>query len=319
MNLSVAVIIPCFRVKAHILNVLARMPQEVDAIYVVDDACPEGSGDWVTKKSSDARVKVIRHDRNLGVGGAVMTGYAAALQDGAQVLVKVDGDGQMAPELIPKFTRPILMGQADYTKGNRFYDVSQLSQMPLIRLLGNAGLSFMAKLSTGYWNLFDTTNGFTALHAKVAHRIAFEKISERYFFETDLLFRLATIRAVVIDIPMDAKYGEEKSNLRIGQVLFEFFYKNLRNFVKRVMYNYFLRDMTVASLELLFGTALLAFGVIFGVLHWAQSISSGLVTPVGTVMLATLPTLLGLQFLLAFVAFDVANVPRRPIHVDLAD
>ena len=319
MNLSIAVIIPCFRVKAHILNVLARMPQEVDAIYVVDDACPEGSGDWVTKKSSDARVKVIRHDRNLGVGGAVMTGYAAALQDGAQVLVKVDGDGQMAPELIPKFTRPILMGQADYTKGNRFYDVSQLSQMPLIRLLGNAGLSFMAKLSTGYWNLFDTTNGFTALHAKVAHRIAFEKISERYFFETDLLFRLATIRAVVIDIPMDAKYGEEKSNLRIGQVLFEFFYKNLRNFVKRVMYNYFLRDMTVASLELLFGTALLAFGVIFGVLHWGQSISSGLVTPVGTVMLATLPTLLGLQFLLAFVAFDVANVPRRPIHVDLAD
>lgn len=319
MNSSIAVIIPCFRVKAQILNVLARMPQEVDAIYVVDDACPEGSGDWVTKKSSDARVKVIRHKRNLGVGGAVMTGYAAALQDGAQVLVKVDGDGQMAPELISKFTRPILMGQADYTKGNRFYDVSQLSQMPLIRLLGNAGLSFMAKLSTGYWNLFDTTNGFTALHAKVARRIAFEKISERYFFETDLLFRLATVRAVVIDIPMDAKYGEEKSNLRIGQVLFEFFYKNLRNFIKRVMYNYFLRDMTVASLELLFGTALLAFGVIFGVLHWAQGISSGLVTPVGTVMLATLPTLLGLQFLLAFVAFDVANVPRRPIHVDLTD
>ena len=243
----------------------------------------------------------------------------AALNEGADVIVKVDGDGQMNPALIPHFITPILKGQADYTKGNRFYELSHIGQMPTIRLFGNAALSFMAKLSTGYWNLFDTTNGYTAIHAKAAKRIAFDKVSPRYFFETDLLFRLNTIRAVVVDIAMDASYGSEKSNLRISDVAGEFLVKHLKNFGKRIFYSYFLRDMTVASLELVLGLSAVTFGVIFGGIHWFYSVATGMPTPLGTIMLAALPTMLGLQLLLAFIAFDVANVPRRPIHVDLAD
>ena len=317
MPVIVAVVIPCFRVKNHILIVLSRIGTEVDRVFVIDDACPEGSGQLVQEQCSDPRVTVIRHEVNQGVGAAVMTGYAAALKEGAQIMVKVDGDGQMDPALIPHFIAPILKGQADYTKGNRFYDLTRIGQMPAVRLLGNAALSFMAKLSTGYWNLFDTTNGFTAIHAKAAKRIAFEKVSPRYFFETDLLFRLNTIRAVVVDIAMDASYGSETSNLRVTHVFGEFLVKHLRNFGKRVFYSYFLRDMTAASLELVIGLCAVTFGMVFGGIHWFHSIATGMPTPLGTIMLAALPTMLGLQLLLAFIAFDVANVPRRPIHLDL--
>ena len=317
MPVIVAVVIPCFRVKNHILIVLSRIGTEVDRVFVIDDACPEGSGQLVQEQCSDPRVTVIRHEVNQGVGAAVMTGYAAALKEGAQIMVKVDGDGQMDPALIPHFIAPILKGQADYTKGNRFYDLTRIGQMPAVRLLGNAALSFMAKLSTGYWNLFDTTNGFTAIHAKAAKRIAFEKVSPRYFFETDLLFRLNTIRAVVVDIAMDASYGSETSNLRVTHVFGEFLVKHLRNFGKRVFYSYFLRDMTAASLELVIGLCAVTFGMVFGGIHWFHSIATGMPTPLGTIMLAALPTLLGMQLLLAFIAFDVANVPRRPIHLDL--
>lgn len=319
MTSSVAVVIPCYRVAAHILNVLARIGPEVSHIFVVDDACTEGTGDLVLAQCRDHRVKVLRHTQNGGVGAAVITGYRAALAEGVQVIVKIDGDGQMDPALIGHFVAPILKGQADYTKGNRFYELTHIGQMPLVRLIGNAVLSFMSKLSTGYWNLFDTTNGFTAIHAKVAKRLPLDKLSPRYFFETDLLFRLSTVRAVVVDIAMDARYGLETSNLRIGDVVGEFTRNHLRNFGKRVFYNYFLRDMTAASLELLLGVCATGFGVIFGAVHWLIGIRSGLPTPLGTIMLAAVPTLFGLQLLLAFLAFDVANVPRRAIHLDLPD
>lgn len=319
MQSQIAAIIPCYRVKAHILGVLGRIGGEVQRIYVVDDVCPEGSGDHVREHCRDPRVTVLRNDRNLGVGGAVITGYRAAIADGCDILVKIDGDGQMDPALLPRFVRPIAAGQADYTKGNRFYDLTHIGQMPRMRLVGNAVLSFMAKLSTGYWNVFDITNGYTAIHARVARHLPLHKVSERYFFETDMLFRLNIVRAVVVDVPMDAAYGDETSSLRIRRIVGEFLGKHARNFGKRIAYNYFLRDMTVASLELVFGTALLAFGVVFGGWQWWKHAAMDVATPLGTIMLAALPTLLGLQMLLAFVGFDVASVPRRPIHDDLPD
>jgi dolichol-phosphate mannosyltransferase len=319
MQSPIAAIIPCYRVKAQILGVIARVGPEVHRIYVVDDACPEGSGEHVRTHCTDPRVTVLRNAENLGVGGAVMAGYEAALRDGCGILVKVDGDGQMDPALIPRFVRPILAGQADYTKGNRFWDLTHIGQMPTVRLVGNAALSFMAKLSTGYWNLFDPTNGYTAIHARVARHIPMGKVSRRYFFETDILFRLNIVRAVVVDVPMHASYGDETSNLRIRRVVGEFLVKHVRNFFKRIAYNYFLRDMTVASLELVLGAALLLFGLAFGGWHWWRSLAVGTLTPLGTIMLSALPTLVGLQMLLAFIGFDVANVPRRPIHPDLPE
>lgn len=317
-DFAIAVVVPCYRVKRHILSVIERIGPEVRSIYVVDDKCPDQSGQFVLDTCKDPRVRVLFHPVNQGVGGAVVTGYEAAIADGADAIVKVDGDGQMDPALIPLFVAPILDGTADYTKGNRFFDLTNISSMPPIRIFGNAVLSFMSKLSSGYWDIFDPTNGYTAIHARVAGILPLSKISRRYFFESDMLFRLNTVRARVVDVPMDAVYGDEESNLKIKKILREFLTSHLRNITKRVFYNYFLRNFTVASIELLLGVALLASGIVFGGLSWIRSASAGVETTAGTVMLASLPIIVGLQFLLAFVSYDIASMPARALHPMLA-
>lgn len=311
----VAVVIPAYKVKAQILDVVAGIGDDVTSIFVIDDACPEGSGALVREKVTDSRVTVIVHEQNQGVGGAVMTGYLAAAKSGAHVIVKLDGDGQMDPSLIDAFVTPIIQGHADYTKGNRFYNLEHISRMPAIRIFGNAVLSFMTKLSTGYWDLFDPTNGYTAIHRDAVNALPLHRISKRYFFETDILFRLGTIRAKVIDIPMDARYGDEVSNLKISRIMGEFLRKHTTNFLKRIFYNYFLRGMSVASLELIVGLFVFIFGLVFGGYHWAHSASEDVSTPVGTVMISALSILCGLQLLLAFMSFDFASVPRRALHL----
>jgi glycosyltransferase involved in cell wall biosynthesis len=310
----VAVVIPTFKSRDHVLGVIERIGLDCHAIYVVDDACPEGSGRHVQEHCKDPRVKLIFNPQNLGVGGAVMAGYRAALNDGCDVIVKIDSDGQMAPELMHLFIRPILEGVADYTKGNRFYDLRHIGKMPGIRLFGNAVLSFLNKFSSGYWDIFDPTNGYTAIHARVAERLPFDKISKTYFFESDMLFRLNTLRCMVLDIPMNAHYANEYSSLRIKSILLEFLSKHIRNFIKRIFYNYFLRDMSIASFELLVGVLMLLFGLVFGLLNWWQSSVYALSTPVGTVMLSAISLILGVQFVLAFLSFDIQSVPKQPVH-----
>lgn len=313
MSKSIAVVLPCYKVREHILGVISKIGPAVSHIYVVDDCCPDKSGAFVEANCSDSRVRVVYNSTNLGVGGAVMAGYRAAIDSGADIIVKVDGDGQMDPALLPKIIFPILKGKADYTKGNRFYDLAHIGRMPAARLFGNAVLSLMSKLSTGYWQTFDPTNGYTAIDARVADHLPFERISQRYFFETDMLFRLNTLRAVVVDVPMDAHYGDEVSNLKIKDIVGEFLSKHVRNFFKRIFYNHFLRDMSLAALELMAGVMLLAFGLIYGGAHWLSGLSSGQVTPTGTIMIASLSLLSGLQFMLAFFSYDIAATPTQPI------
>lgn len=311
---NIAVVLPTYKTRDHILDVIARIGAEVSTIYVVDDACPERTGEYVKSRCQDDRVMLIKHSENLGVGGAVMTGYTAAILNGCDIIVKIDSDGQMDPALLPQFVAPILDGEADYTKGNRFFDIESVKTMPKIRLFGNTVLSFMCKLSSGYWSTFDPTNGYTAIHSNVASRLPFDKISKRYFFESDILFRLNTIRAVVVDIPMEAKYGDEVSNLKISKIVGEFFVKHITNFSKRLFYNYYLRDMSLASIELPIGLSLMVFGVLKGLFSWAWYSDLGQVTPAGTVMLSALPVLVGLQLVLAFFAFDISSAPTRPVH-----
>lgn len=311
----VAVVIPCYGVVAQVLDVLAGIPDFVEAIHVVDDACPQQSGKHVQSHCVDRRVTVHFHGSNRGVGGAVLTGYLAAVDAGSEVIVKMDGDGQMDPAGLTQLVGPILRGQADYTKGNRFYDLEQISRMPRMRIFGNAILSFLNKISSGYWDVFDPTNGYTAIHARVFKRLPHRKISPRYFFETDMLFRLNIIRAVVVDVPMDAKYGAEISNLRISRVLLDFSVKHVRNTLKRIFYNYFLRDMSLASIELVVGSAFILFGSVMGLWFWWGSFQTGVVASAGSVMLVALQVIVGIQLLLGFLAYDIASVPRRTQHL----
>lgn len=311
---KIAVVIPAYRVSNHILDVVQEIGKDVDAIYVIDDACPENSGKLVSSKIKDKRVQVISHSTNQGVGGAVISGYKAAIKDGADVIVKLDGDGQMDPALIKELVSPILDGKADYTKGNRFDSITGLRQMPGIRIFGNGALSLMTKISTGYWNVTDPTNGFTAIHREVLSGIDLDMLSKRFFFESDLLFRLSLAKAVVWDIPMESRYGTEKSNLKISRALFEFTFKHGINFHKRLFYNYYLREMSAASIELPFGILMSWWGLLFGIAKYAESLESGTPATAGTVMLSAVPLILGFQLILAFISHDIASVPKRVRH-----
>ena len=315
----IAVVIPSYKVRAHVLDVIARIPPQVQRIYVVDDKCPQDSGRLVQEQCHDPRVRVLFHEQNQGVGGAVSTGYRAALEEGMDIVVKVDGDGQMDPALIPHFTRPIERGRADYTKGNRFYRPESLKGMPPIRLFGNAALSFINKLSTGYWSIMDPTNGYTAIHASVLREMPLHKLEKRYFFETDMLYHLNTMRAVVHDVPMDAVYADEESSLKVSKVLPEFIVKHVNRFFKRYVYLYLLRDFNIGSLYSLLGVVLCGLGVVFGGWAWLRSLTTGQPATSGTVMLAALPLIIGIQFLIAFLHHDVERVPSQPLSEDLTD
>ena len=316
---KIAVTIPSYKVRAHVLDVIARIPPQVQRIYVVDDKCPQDSGRLVQEQCHDPRVRVLFHEQNQGVGGAVSTGYRAALEEGMDIVVKVDGDGQMDPALIPHFTRPIERGRADYTKGNRFYRPESLKGMPPIRLFGNAALSFINKLSTGYWSIMDPTNGYTAIHTSVLREMPLHKLEKRYFFETDMLYHLNTMRAVVHDVPMDAVYADEESSLKVSKVLPEFMVKHANRFFKRYVYLYLLRDFNIGSLYSLLGVVLCGLGVVFGGWAWLRSLTTGQPATSGTVMLAALPLIIGIQFLIAFLHHDVERVPSQPLSEDLTD
>lgn len=315
--LKVAVVIPCYKVRRHILGVIEGLPPVVDQIYCVDDKCPEDSGGLIEQVCADPRVRLVRHEENQGVGGATLTGYRAAIAGGADVLIKIDGDGQMDPDLIELFVAPIAEGRADYAKGNRFHNIEDTRGMPAIRVFGNACLSFITKLSSGYWTVFDPTNGYTALERTVAQRIVERKVSRRYFFESDMLFHLYMERAVVADVTMSSRYADEESNLRIGKIFGTFAVRNLRNMVKRVVVQHYLRDFSLGSVELVVGLTAMGFGAFFGLLRWYHSSMSGQPASAGAVMLSAMPILLGFQLCLNALSYDIQSVPRTPRHPQL--
>lgn len=310
----VAVVIPCYNVGETILELIPRIGPAVSRIIVVDDGCPQNTGRIVEQRCSDPRVVVLFHQINQGVGAAVVSGYQRALSDNAIITVKLDGDGQMDPADIPALIAPILNIECDYTKGNRLYDSRSFEGMPAVRLFGNAVLSFINKAASGYWDVMDPTNGFTAIHRSALEKLPLDRLDKGFFFESDMLFRLNVARAVVLDVPLPARYGDEVSNLRPFRILRQFPSKFVSRLVKRVFYNYFVRDFNIASLNMVLGSALFAFGSVYGGYHWYRSIDTGVAASSGTVMIAALPLVFGFQFLLSALNFDVANLPRKPLQ-----
>jgi len=310
----IVAVVPCYRVEREIQSVLQEVPSYIEHIVVVDDASPDSTRDLVTASAKiDSRILLIRHPSNLGVGGAMITGYKKALELGAQVVVKIDGDGQMDVDHLPVLLRPLIEGTADYTKGNRFRDFKSLQQMPFIRRVGNMGLAFLAKAATGYWNLFDPTNGFNAIRSEVLTQLPLDKIDHTYYFETSMLANLYLIGAVVKDVPMPARYKGEVSSLLIHRILFEFPQKLFATFLRRLLLKNFIYDFSMASIYLLTGLPLLIFGLIFGIYKWIQYASIGIPAPTGTVMLPTLSVLLGIQLLLSAIEIDLRSIPTEPL------
>lgn len=305
----VCVVIPMYRVEPYIQEVIAGIPAWVWRIVAVDDASPDGSADKALA-TGDPRVVLARHEQNQGVGGAMLTGLAKAAEIGGRVAVKMDGDGQMAPEFLWEMVEPILAGRADYTKGNRFFHVDEIARMPIIRRAGNLGLSFLAKLASGYWNVFDPTNGFIAINLDVFRGLDTRRIHRRYFFETSMLIELNLSRAVVVDVVMPARYRGEISSLSVGRSLFQFAYYLLRGFLRRVWMQYFVLDFSLGSLFLVTGLLMGIFGAAWGLFFWDKSNRTGIPASTGTVMIAVLPVILGFQLLLQAIAYDIQNAPK---------
>jgi glycosyltransferase involved in cell wall biosynthesis len=301
-------------VEREIQSVLETIPGYIKHIVVVDDASSDSTADRVSVAAErDGRIVLIRHRSNRGVGGAMVTGFRKALELGAQVIVKIDGDGQMDMTHLPGLLQPLIEGRADYTKGNRFRDFRSLQQMPLIRRIGNMGLAFLAKAATGYWHTFDPTNGFNAIRAGVLAQLSLEDLDRTYYFETSMLANLYLIGAVVKDVPMPARYQGEVSNLLVHRILFQFPPRLFATLIRRLVLKNFIYDFSMASVYLLTGLPLLLFGLIFGMYKWIQYASAGVPAPTGTVMLPTLSVLLGIQLLLSAIEIDLRSVPTEPI------
>lgn len=315
---DIAAVIPAYRVEREIEAVIHSLPDFIRHIIVVDDASPDRTAELVEQASRrDGRVLLIRHEKNRGVGGAMVTGFRKALELGAQIVVKMDGDGQMDARHLPRLLAPLVRGQADYTKGNRFRDFAALQQMPLIRRLGNMGLGFLTKAATGYWNVFDPTNGYVAIRAEALAQLPLERVDNTYFFEISMLGNLYLLEAVVRELPMPAQYRDEVSSLLIHRVLLEFPLKLFAAFLRRMWLKNFIYDFTMVSVYLLTGLPLLAFGLLFGAVKWIEYARRNVPAPTGTVMLPALSVLLGIQILLSAIEFDLQAVPKEPLSAPL--
>jgi len=307
-----AIVIPCFNVARHIEQVIHAIPGDINWIIAVNDASTDETESIILRLAEkDKRIVYLRHAKNQGVGGAMITGYQEGLKLNAEILIKIDGDGQMDTSYITSLLKPIVDGKADFTKGNRFRDLIALRKMPLTRRIGNLGLSFLIKAASGYWNIFDPANGFTIIHHEVLRNINFNKIHKRYFFETSMLIEAYYANAVVQDVPMKAKYGEETSGLSVMRTFFEFPPKLFFAFIKRIALKYFLFDFNIASLYILFGGFLFISGAVYGGIKFVKYASSNIVAPTGTVVIPTLLIILGFQLLLSAISYDMTNYPKK--------
>lgn len=316
-SVKLAVVIPMYNPGSLICQVLERMPKVVDLVIVVDDGCTDGSPELV-RQFSDPRVRMVVMEKNSGVGAATWRGMEEAVQLGADVLVKVDADMQMDPRLVPQIASPVLRGQADFAKGNRFLHTEELVQMPLLRRVGNMILSFLTKAATGYWHVFDPTNGFFVMRSEVFPLLNRGRIARDYFFEISLLAELGLHRCAVQDVPQPASYPHQLSHLSLGRVLLTFPSQLGRAFLRRLWFQHFVQDFGPVAVCLLLGLGLFLGGALFGAYHWALSLKKGVAAPTGTIMLAVLPMVFGFQLLLQALLLDMQATPRTPIYRHIA-
>ncbi|PKO00219.1 MAG: glycosyl transferase family 2 [Chloroflexi bacterium HGW-Chloroflexi-4] len=307
---KIAVVIPAYNVEATIEKVILGIPKSVASIIVVNDASRDDTASKV-KNVKDNRVILISHTKNMGVGGAMLSGYSYALSLGVDIIVKLDGDDQMDVKFMPALVDPIMNAQADYTKGNRFLHPVALKKMPFGRKISNLGLTFLSKIASGYWNIFDPANGYTAISASKLASLDPTKIARSYFFETSMLCELRKLDAVVMDISMPAIYQNERSSVKVPREILIFSTNLFGRIFDRFFSRYFLYDFTAVSLYIIIGTLLCLFGAIWGLIKWNEAAQARVPATTGTVLIAVLPIILGFQLLIQAFTLDISDIPTK--------
>ena len=303
-------VIPCYKGGHKTIEVINKSLNVVDFIVLVDDKCPLQTGKLIYKTiGTNPNLKILFNKHNRGVGYSTKKGMRYLIEHGYDIVVKVDADGQINPELIGELVIPIVDGKSEASKGNRFYSVDHVISMPPLRLAGNLGLSFLSKISTGYWELFDPTNGFIAFKSSALKRVRLEKTDNRYFFESDLLFQSSLAQITFAQIPMISIYGDEVSSLRPMREISRFAGKHLINFLKRLVYQYFVLDFNAGSLELLGGSLGLLLTAILSVKILISGIFHGTYASSGESSLFAVLSIITVQMFIAFLYYDATQQP----------
>ena len=292
---KVAVCIPAHNEEKHIKNVVTTIPSFVDLIVVVDDHSSDSTLN-VLESIEDKRLVVIHHTENRGVGGSTISAQMIACKHEADIIVRMDGDEQMDPRYISTLLDPIILGVAQYTKGNRLVTTDHLTKMPKIRIFGNIVLTYMNKILTGYWSIMDSQNGYTAISREALEKIDYTTLARGYMFENDMLFRLNQTNAIVLDVSMPAHYGEEVSGISIKKVIPQY----LRFFsiavLKRLYRKYILRPNALFILSVICFILLFATGAYSLFIHyWGR---------------ALIIWTISLCFLFLGIGIDINNEPK---------
>ncbi len=314
-NEKIAVVIPCYKVERQIEKVIKGLPELISSIILVNDCSPDNTKQIIDNLAlNNNKITTIHHSKNQGVGGAMISGFKEALKQKCTLVIKIDGDNQMNPKYIPQMIKQTKLGY-DYVKGNRFFDRKAILKMPKIRKLGNLILSFLTKISSGYWNIADPTNGYFCIKSEILKRINFDKISHDFFFESSLIIEIFYTGAKIKDLSIPAIYNDEKSNLSELKAIFTFPPRLFYAFMRRLWLRYFVCDFNICSIYLMIGLPLFLFGIIFGIIKWYYYVNINSLAPTGTIMIPVLAIVLGFQMILASIQYDMTA--KNPFEIDV--
>ena len=301
---SLGVVVPCYMGGDITLKFIQDVLPFVNKLVLVDDKCPLKTGEKLLKRDFKNKVHVIFNSKNIGVGGSTKKGFSWLLKQDCDIILKMDADYQMYPQDIPKMCGPIIRKECDATKGNRFTNIEKLIKMPKIRLIGNTFLSYLCKLSTGYWEIFDPTNGFLAFNSNAVREIDWDKTDNRFFFETDVLFRCSLKNLIIKNVSIDANYSNNYSSLKPLNEIYPFLIKNIKLLFKRIIYQYYLLDFNVGSIELLLSILFGLSSFLFGITLLIKTQITNEYTSAGNSSLFTILSILSIQFFLSFIYYD---------------
>lgn len=309
-KLKIGCTIPCYKGGKATINVINAALKHVDFIVLVDDRCPYNTGEKIEKLFvNSGKIKVLYNQRNIGVGGSTIKAMNYLIKKNYEIIVKVDADGQINPDLIPELISPLISGEFDAAKGNRLSSIDHVLSMPTLRLIGNLGLSFLNKLSTGYWELFDPTNGFIAFKNSTLRKVRLDKVDNRYFFESDLLFQCSLQNICFTQLPMKSVYEDQVTSLKPLREIVRFALKHFINFFKRIIYQYFLLDFNIGSLELISGSFISFLLFCFLIRIYLKGLINNQFATPGEANLIALLSIIASQLLIGFLYYDSTQQP----------
>ena len=300
---KIGVVVPAYNEEKKIAAVISTMPEFVDRIYIVDDTSSDKTVEAAEKVAS-GKVTVISHEHNSGVGGAIVTGYKQAVKEEVDACAVMAGDNQMDPTELEHVIRPILSGDADYVKGNRFSYGTSWQVMPKYRFIGNAILSLLTKIASGYWKLSDFQTGYTAISLETLQRLPLKKLYKRYGFPNDLLVKCNVINTRVLEVPVKPIYRDEHSGIRLWKVIPKISWLLIKDFLWRLKEKYIIRDFHPLVFFYFFGGTASLIGSVFGGYLLIYRIVAGPVSGTSA-LFAMLFFLFGTQALFFAMLFDM--------------